>query len=140
MTAAKILAREEHGVAAMVRAYLECAAWSSSDWNHIGTRDNPEPLDAGDWTWTKAATATALADCKRFLAAVGRPDLGLASSDMGQLGHDLWLSRNGHGTGFWDREERYGVAMAARYHEAAKGMGEVNAYRTGRFLNLERAS
>lgn len=24
------------------------------------------------------------------------------------LGHDLWLTRNGHGSGFWDKPEKYG--------------------------------
>ena len=23
---------------------------------------------------------------------------------MDHLGHDYWLTRNGHGTGFWDRD------------------------------------
>ena len=25
-----------------------------------------------------------------------------------QAGHDFWLTRNGHGSGFWDRKEVYG--------------------------------
>ena len=42
-----------------------------------------------------------------------------------QIGHDLWLTRNGHGAGFWDRKEIYGdhadlftgMARAMGYHE-----------------------
>jgi hypothetical protein len=44
-------------------------------------------------------------DCARFRAE--RPvdleryvELG---RDLSHAGHDFWLSRNGHGTGFWDR-------------------------------------
>lgn len=28
-----------------------------------------------------------------------------------QMGHDLWLTRNGHGTGFWDRKELCDVVL-----------------------------
>jgi len=27
----------------------------------------------------------------------------VSALDPGQLGHDLWLTRNHHGAGFWDR-------------------------------------
>lgn len=47
--------------------------------------------------------------CEKFLSIVGDklPD-GLAS----QAGHDLWLTRNGHGAGFWGRPEIYGEDLA----------------------------
>lgn len=43
-----------------------------------------------------------------------------------QIGHDIWLTRNGHGAGFWDRKEIYGnhadlftaMARAMGYHES----------------------
>lgn len=44
-----------------------------------------------------------------------------------QLGHDLWLTRNGHGTGFWDREELYGDC-GPRFTSFAENLGEAYAY------------
>ena len=31
----------------------------------------------------------------------------LADDAIEQAGHDFWLSRNGHGSGFWDRDYSY---------------------------------
>jgi len=41
-----------------------------------------------------------------------------------QLGHDFWLTRNGHGAGFWDRGLAEGDALTA----AAKTFGNVDLY------------
>ena len=42
--------------------------------------------------------------------------------------HDLYLTRNGHGAGFWDKEDVYGEENAAKLTEIAKQMGEKTAY------------
>lgn len=39
-------------------------------------------------------------ECLDFIAA-NKQDL--EGIDPEQAGHDFWLTRNGHGTGFWDR-------------------------------------
>jgi hypothetical protein len=41
---------------------------------------------------------------ERFLTTLenGGIDASEVSDEM--LGHDLWLTRNGHGVGFWDRD------------------------------------
>lgn len=45
--------------------------------------------------------------------------------DWEQLGHDLWLTRNHHGTGFWDR----GLgAVGDRLAKAAHALGSVDLY------------
>jgi len=45
--------------------------------------------------------------------------------DEGQAGHDFWLTRNGHGAGFWDR----GLGkIGDQLTEAAKSYGSVNLY------------
>lgn len=33
--------------------------------------------------------------------------LSVSDASISQAGHDFWLSRNGHGTGFWDRDSSY---------------------------------
>lgn len=46
----------------------------------------------------------------------------LAGMDAGQAGHDFWLTRNGHGAGFWDR----GLGeLGDRLTAACKPYGEV---------------
>lgn len=65
-----------------------------------------------------------VSDLARYTEAMaeqadGHPD-GDASS---WAGHDLWLTRNGHGAGFWDR----GLgALGERLSEAAKGYGSAD--------------
>jgi hypothetical protein len=39
---------------------------------------------------------------------------GFDSELYTQAGHDFWLTRNGHGTGFWDRDGRYGETADGR--------------------------
>ena len=39
-------------------------------------------------------------ECLAFLVSM---ECYLNDSNLEQAGHDFWLSRNGHGSGFWDR-------------------------------------
>lgn len=43
-----------------------------------------------------------------------------------QLGHDLWLTRQGHGAGFWDRGYPYEIGNELT--EYAKALGTVDIY------------
>lgn len=76
-------------------AYLECALWSS-----VG--DDGEPLDA-DYDFSDIAQeslAEMVSDCADFQESNAAL---IADLDTRQCGHDFWLTRNGHGAGFWDR-------------------------------------
>ena len=64
------------------------------------------------------------ADCLRF-QRVARADLNEADISSAEAGHCFWLSRNGHGTGFWDRDLG---AVGDRLHAKAKRFGEFNLY------------
>lgn len=75
-------------------AYVACALWSSTD-------DNGEPLDLYSADDIDPKTLEAMrGDCKDFIEANTALLDGL---DAEQCGHDFWLTRNGHGAGFWDR-------------------------------------
>lgn len=112
-------------LADMVRGYVECALWSTTD-------DDDDPLD--DWATISDVAAETLAamvaDCADFATGETLADLeSLAQSgaaDWGRHGHDFWLTRNGHGAGFWDRG--YGEA-GDRLAAAAKVYGESDLYR-----------
>lgn len=45
-----------------------------------------------------------IADCMSFFQRA-RP--WLSDNQLAQAGHDFWLTRNGHGSGFWDKEKIY---------------------------------
>lgn len=99
-------------------AYIACALWSSTD-------DDGEPLDSGydPEDISAEALASMAEDCAQFEAA-NADDLAQAGSDA-QNGHDFWLTRNGHGAGFWDRG--YGD-VGGRLTDAAHVWGSVDIY------------
>jgi hypothetical protein len=83
---------------AMTRAYLECALWSS-------TGDDDEPLDK-DYAiedLAPEAIAKAAEDCAKF-AAMAAHHIEASGLTPESVGHDFWLTRCGHGVGFWDRD------------------------------------
>lgn len=86
--------------------YIACALWSSND---NSNDQGGDPLDqnysAADFS--PEALGKIIADCKKFqednaeiLAKISYPKND--STDLAHAGHDYWLSRNGHGAGFFD--------------------------------------
>lgn len=103
--------------------YLETALWSSTDET---TENGGYPLDDnyGIGDFTLKALKSAIAECNDFrkLAAKELEESGLDESTQG---HDFWLTRNRHGTGFWDRE---GYSYILRkLTEYSHSYGECNA-------------
>lgn len=84
-----------------VTGYIEAALWSS-------TQDNEEPID-NDYGFCDMANETIkqmIEDCEAFQKAEAK-DLAEFQEKTERpddhCGHDFWLTRNGHGVGFWDR-------------------------------------
>jgi hypothetical protein len=72
----------------IIHHYLHCALWT-------------EELDSFQLEDIHAKSVTqALADCNKFVEKAGSLLDNLTEE---QIGHDFWLSRNGHGAGYWDR-------------------------------------
>lgn len=70
--------------------------------------------------------AAAKRDCLAFLAMQEvRALLDAASGNDARHGHDLWLTRNGHGAGFWDRG--YGK-IGEELSDLAKSLGPCDWY------------
>jgi len=85
---------------AFERAFLECALWSSTD---NADDSGGEPLDR-NYTiadFEESALRSLLADCASFREM--NAELLAQAGDDEQNGHDFWLTRNGHGAGFWGR-------------------------------------
>jgi hypothetical protein len=100
-------------------AYVVAMLWSTND---ESDEQGGDPLDAnydyGDLS--PEALETVIKDCETF-QTLAKPWLTFAGDDS-QNGHDLWLTRNGHGCGFWDRG--YSKPVSDKLSEIAESMGE----------------
>jgi hypothetical protein len=92
----------EQTIETTLRAYIECALWSSTD---NSREDGGDPLDDnyGPDDLAPEAFESMREDVTDFLASCWNDDVDLSPIEPGQIGHDFWLTRNHHGAGFWDR-------------------------------------
>ena len=100
-----------------VAGYVGCALWSSVD-------GNGRPLDQPGFHLPPELRADLASDVHAFARAhpgLCREALGRPGYTARRLGHDLWLTRNRHGAGFFDREA---LADEHRQHGCTKGLAE----------------
>ncbi len=115
---------EPIGLTTFLNAYIEAALWSSTD---ESDERGGAPMDANYKAKDIAPEALGAmrADCAAFLSmdAAREDDIG---TDWERAGHDFWLTRNGHGAGFWDGDwpEQSGKRLTA----LSKTFGESNLY------------
>lgn len=108
----------------MLRGYLGTALWSERDVlidNH--NLDLEKDFDLDDFT--KEAIDKAKKDCELFKEKAG--DL-LNGLDLSIVGHDFWLTRNGHGAGFWDGD--YEKSVGEKLTQISKEFGVINLFLT----------
>lgn len=111
-----------------VRGYMAAALRSSTD-------EDGEPLDTlRDVTDIAPECVAAMRESCTDFAKSNHADLqaygvfrptGEAYTWEECAGHDFWLTRNGHGVGFWDRGMG---ALGERLSDAAKVYGAVDLY------------
>lgn len=118
------------------KAYLECALWASTDNSDPETGGDPMDANYSEDDIAPETLERMTRDCARFQAenadalacAYGHesyrhPPSGAEGPDM--AGHDFWLTRNGHGAGFWDRDlGKAGEALT----RASKAYGSFSLY------------
>jgi hypothetical protein len=99
------------------KQYLETALWAETD-------DKGNPLDSNYQLcdFAPGVLARAIADCEAF-QATNAADIG-GRTEL--AGHDFWLTRNGHGAGFWDGD--WPKDAGARLTAASKAFGEISLY------------
>ncbi len=121
----KKVIKESIDMKSMVNGYLECALWSSND------LDTDEPMDANYeiYDFSRNAVREAEKDCADFVKKAGNLiDIYLNEYDEDYLGYDFWLSRNGHGAGFFDR----GLGdVGDQLQDIARDFGEKYLYGDG---------
>ncbi len=111
-----------------IRSYIDTALWSSTMM--------PEDAEVSDLSYERAnfdasdcsleTVIGAKRDCDGFRES-NDADLDASGDDDGRNGHNFWLSRNGHGAGFFDRCD----AIGTRLQDASRVYGEVNLYHVG---------
>ncbi len=109
-------------------AYLECALWSSTD---ESDDSGGEPIDKnyGIEDIYKDTLTRMIADCEKFQHDNQNDiddDCCHADNATTQAGHDFWLTRNGHGAGFWDGD--WSIPVGARLTKASKEFGECDLF------------
>lgn len=113
----------------MVAQYVGTALWSTND---ESDDSGGEPMDSnyGADDIAEDSLATMRADCKRFGEANAEQIERWAGNGNAweQAGHDLWLTRNGHGTGFWDRGVGDWPNDGLDLHAASNAFGECDLY------------
>lgn len=109
-------------------SYIECALWASTDeaGNPLGDAYSIHDIDTD-------GLRNARAYCRCFEDLCADADLPFPPpyghpqyTDEEMCGHDIFLTQNGHGAGFWDR----GLEHGDRYTELAKGLGEAYVLET----------
>lgn len=113
--------RDWHKLDSFEQAYFTCLIWSTND---ESTEAGGEPLDKnyGWHDFDDTAQQRIIDDCRMFREQAG--DL-LSGLNEEQCGHDFWLTRNGHGAGFWDR----GLGdLGQKLTDAAHSFGEQWTY------------
>lgn len=96
------------------RAYIEAVYFTKT-----GNADQPE----SNADLTHELLRQSAMDCNRFYNAYAE----LIGDNIEKAGHDFWLTRNGHGAGFWDRPEIYGDEAAAELTRACEFAGSSDA-------------
>lgn len=110
------------------RGYIECAMWSTQD------EDEECPIDQsyGWWDIDLMSLLDVRDDCERFQKKYVTELTGYCIAREGEsigdlmdyAGHDYWLSRNGHGAGFFDRgnDKVFSVLQEAARQEGSSDL------------------
>lgn len=111
------------------RGYIECMLWAEviardPDEEDYDTSFNEAGYDETDLA--PAALAQIVDTCKDFQESNAADLSAYAEArSLSHAGHDFWLTRNGHGAGFWDR----GLGeLGERLTRAAKVYGSRDLY------------
>ena len=113
----------------LVAAYITAALWSST------YGDNGEHhMDDGEHELAPETERAMAIDCLAFKLRM-HWIMDSVEAAWEQVGHDFWLTRCGHGAGFWDREKLYvtqatesGYCYSAMLCDISKDFGNVDLY------------
>jgi len=102
-----------------ITAYIECVFFADQIFHTFtGKPDDFAYVDDLDEDFKRES----IIDC---LAFYNRIACYLPDEHIEQAGHDFYLTRQGHGTGYWDRPEIYGRMLGDKFTKMAEDSGEV---------------
>lgn len=100
-----------------------------------GTDKSMQDRDLGIENIDPATLAEMIEDCRKFQEenadVLAAADCSRGSGEYTtyeQAGHDFWLTREGHGAGFWDGDWDDENNSGDKLDEAAKGYNEFSLY------------
>lgn len=108
-----------------LQAYIDCA--KRTCYISYDSEDEDFEKDFSGIDLSESAKIQAEKDCKNFIKATKKFGIDI-SNYVEQTGYDFWLTRNSHGTGFWDRPEVYGKQISQKLTEIAEKFRESNLY------------
>ena len=109
-----------------VTGYLERALWSSTEWSEDGEMEASLEDNYGIEDIDSKILKKMIKECEDFqeYAKVELMEY-YEEYDESHAGHDFWLTRNGHGAGFWDR----GLGeLVDKLSEKSKSFGSYDLY------------
>jgi hypothetical protein len=99
-----------------IESYIETALLSSTD-----SSDHPLDCNYDTEDISPECMARMVEDCKAFQETAS----DMIAGREWRAGHDFWLTRNGHGAGFWDGDwPEHGKKLT----EISKAYGSVDLY------------
>jgi hypothetical protein len=108
----------DHRIDIALAQYAATALWSSTD------ESNDQGGDPLDDNYDVADIAVEALESMRADVAAFFALMPAEAADLGpeDIGHDFWLTRNGHGAGFWDGD--YPEPLGDQLTDLAKTFGE----------------
>lgn len=104
------------------RQYIITALWSTTNEDGDSLDNLYDISDFADETLEKIVK-----DCNDFRSKNLKLIVqALNDQDESTIAHDFWLTRNGHGSGFWDGD--YNKSVGEALTNAAHSFGEVDLY------------
>jgi len=98
----------------MVRGYLECAEWAG-----LSEQDSEALELAVRPMWSTKALEGAKGICSdymNYVLQISRPAFQELERRPELAGHDLFLTQNRHGAGFWDGGWKHGGVLTSAAH------------------------
>lgn len=120
-----------------VQSYIGTALWASTDMSDDSGGIALDDFPYGEDKLSDEARQKMAEDVHQFITDNADDcDEWVALLGDGSVGHDLWLTRNRHGAGFWDRfyggangdANREPIAIGKRLTDSAHAFGEADLY------------
>ena len=112
-----------------LESYSECALWSTMDESTQDENGNPtKSFEQSESPLSDDCRAAMRSDCKDFLGQKGIVAVINRYGSFSRAGSDFWLTRNGHGAGFWDGDWPSKPNVGGFLTRKAKEYGSVDLY------------